>query len=372
MSDDDVRLGVVRPSMKHNVLLNKSGKVGVAVHTDTPRAVTEMVHGVKSGHGGTTAESLSDWRPSSGDTRGSGSNVLLRKPQLGRARVADVPVNEEMTFGIKSAGNEGGVATTMAATGAGPAKATRQDEQAPLGHHRPTYVKDADSRVFGIKSHGNDGGVAGSFVAAPEGDLPSERKAPLGHTRPTYIKDPEKRVFGVKSLGNDGGVAATFSMPVSDSPLHNVAPVGKARTTTVPNAETTTFGISTSKRDDSAGDVLSSWASKCDSPKQKRAQKPPTAPADGRTFGAPSGARDTNVSDLLANRFAHEFIEEQLHKQQRTPSGTSRPGSKPASASPQKRAPSSGSRAGTAASHKPDTADANKWVRPESSSNAHH
>lgn len=166
-----------------------------------------------------------------------------------------------MTFGVKSHLDEGGVRGTMGDAAAGgasptkaPAAATRRDIQAPLGQHRPTYVKDAETRVFGAKSLGNEGGVAATLAAPQGGELPSEAKAPVGKHRPTERAGADDRVYGTHPKDQSGSVASTFaSLTIGASP-RSLAPVGRARTPTVPNLASRTFGVSTSKRDDSAGE----------------------------------------------------------------------------------------------------------------------
>lgn len=107
-------------------------------------------------------------------------------------------------FGVKSKGNEGGVAATMCDETATTDRPSRREQQAPLGHSRPGLMAVDDARVHGIVSKRNEGGVSASLTGWEDNS-----KASRSAKQRPFTPD---RVFGRPSAKRDeNNMAALLS-----------------------------------------------------------------------------------------------------------------------------------------------------------------
>ena len=87
-------------------------------------------------------------------------------------------------------------------------------------------------------------------------------------------------------------------------------PLGRSRPSTVRVDDSKPFGRK-SEASEGVGESLTWAATSTDVSPASTLRKPAPPPAATTVFGKPSGTGDVSVSDLLSNRFQHEWLANQ-------------------------------------------------------------
>eukprot|EP00049_Salpingoeca_infusionum_P022644 m.7959 g.7959 ORF g.7959 m.7959 type:complete len:346 (-) comp5303_c0_seq1:493-1530(-) len=325
MSDDfdNVRLGVVRDTMKSNPLLVKAS-LG---HPKPPSVDDSRVFGIatKKLDGGTAA-ALGAGRtatpPINAETqRALAQNPLLSKPDVGRPRQPISQGVEDIVHGI-SAKKGMAVSDSINWQDLGPNPYSKQPE---VGRARPPISKEAETRVHGITAKHKDGGTAEvlSKWNAPEDHTvkttspllaKSEVGRPRGVDQRVAAKVHGKKSRDPKIEGGVTGAMSDWSRP--DTQEHNARArqpqtykpeLGRARPPISTGIEQRVHGKKNVKRDGGTSEALGDW--KPSTPTSRR--RPRGALPEGVTFGKPSG-KPESLSALMTNSYGKQWLKDQM------------------------------------------------------------
>jgi len=336
--DEDVRLGVVRDSMRTNPLLARAQlgrttpRVGAVAEDRTYGKVTAAVGGGTAAAMG-ARDRLPTPQMNEDTARIKSTNMLLQQAELGRARE---PISGsdivDRVHGVKSKKVDDvrqimdGWKDTGASNGV-----NKRFQRSEVGRPRaPISAREEDlDRVFGAKNKKDDGGTASVFKSWPEEDTsrmssqnPLLSKASVGMPRASnnaYVDQVHGRksenpaiLGGVRGAMGGWERTSTAEENKRVSPARRKPELGRAREPiSGAGIAELTHGYKSQKNDGGTAAAFADW--KPGTPKG-RPRPAIEVPKDVR-FGKPSG-ESQGLGDLMTHKYAREWREQRLQQQQ--------------------------------------------------------